>query len=141
MEILLDRICRKETYTIGHFYINNTYFCDTVEDKDRDLNKNGKFDNGETKVKGLTAIPNGRYLVKLTYSPNFKRILPEIINVNSFTGIRIHSGNFASDSLGCVIVGENKVKGGVINSKVYEKKLIEILKKVPDGEQIWITVK
>ena len=141
MEILLDRICRKETYTIGHFYINNTYFCDTVEDKDRDLNKNGKFDNGETKVNGLTAIPNGRYLVKLTYSPNFKRILPEIINVNSFTGIRIHSGNFASDSLGCVIVGENKVKGGVINSKVYEKKLIEILKKVPDGEQIWITVK
>ena len=141
MEILLDRICRKETYTIGHFYINNTYFCDTVEDKDRDLNKNGKFDNGETKVYGLTAIPNGRYLVKLTYSPNFKRVLPEIINVNSFSGIRIHSGNFASDSLGCVIVGENKVKGGVINSKVYEKKLIEILKKVPDGEQIWITVK
>lgn len=141
MEILLDRISRKETYTIGHFYINNTYFCDTVEDKDRDLNKNGKFDNGETKVNGLTAIPNGRYLVKLTYSPKFKRILPEIINVNSFTGIRIHSGNFASDSLGCVIVGENKVKGGVINSKVYENKLIEILKKVPDGEQIWITVK
>ena len=141
MEILLDRICRKETYTIGRLYINKSYFCDTVEDKDRDLNKNGKFDNGESKVYGLTAIPNGRYLVKLTYSTKFKRILPELINVNSFSGIRIHSGNFSTDSLGCILVGENKVEGGVINSKIWEKKLIEILKKVPSGEQIWITVK
>jgi len=141
MELLLDRKYRKEKYTIGNLYINGSYFCSTLEDPDRDLNKNGKFDNGEKKIYGETAIPNGRYLVILSYSSKFKRILPEIINVNSFSGVRMHRGNTVKDTNGCPLVGENKVVGGLINSAYWEKKLIAELKKVKEDERIWITVK
>ena len=72
MEILLKRIARRPTYTIGHLYIDGRYFCDTVEDTDRDLNRNGRFDNGEVKVYAQTAIPNGRYRVTMNVrSPKF----------------------------------------------------------------------
>ena len=141
MELLLDRKYRKEKYTIGNLYINGSYFCSTLENPDRDLNKNGKFDNGEKKIYGETAIPNGRYLVILSYSPKFKRILPEIINVNSFSGVRMHRGNTVKDTNGCPLVGENKVVGGLINSAYWEKKLIAELKKAKEDERIWITVK
>ena len=141
MELLLDRKYRKEKYTIGNLYINGSYFCSTLEDPDRDLNKNGKFDNGEKKIYGETAIPNGRYLVILSYSPKFKRILPEIINVNSFSGVRMHRGNTVKDTNGCPLMGENKVVGGLINSAYWEKKLIAELKKAKEDERIWITVK
>ena len=72
MEILLRRIARRPTYTIGRLYIDGRYFCDTVEDTDRDLNRNGRFDNGEAKVYAQTAIPNGRYRVTMNVrSPKF----------------------------------------------------------------------
>ena len=104
MNIVLKRIALRDTYTIGKLYIDGKYICDTVEDKVRDINKNGKFDEGEKKVYGQTAIPYGTYEVKWTYSPRFKKYMPEILNVPSFSGIRIHSGNTAADSLGCIIV-------------------------------------
>ena len=61
MKLTLKRIALKPTYTIGKLYIDDKYFCDTLEDTVRDLNKNGKFDNGEEKIKGKTAIPYGTY--------------------------------------------------------------------------------
>lgn len=122
MKILVKRIYKGDTYTIGHLYIDGVYVCDTIEDPVRILNEY------EDKVYGETAIPEGVYPVELTYSPRFKKVLPEIKNVQFFSGIRIHAGNTAKDSEGCLIVGENKVKGKVINSRKTLEKLMKILK-------------
>ena len=142
MEIKVKRITPIDyPYTIGKMYIDGEYFCDTLEDQVRDLNKNGKFDNGEVKIAGETAIPYGRYQVVVTMSPRFKRELPRLLNVPNFEGILIHRGNTDKDSAGCLLLGENKVKGKVINSTPYEQKLVSILKDVQNkGEEIWITI-
>lgn len=142
MEIKVKRITPIDyPYTIGKMYIDGEYFCDTLEDRVRDINKNGKFDNGEVKVAGETAIPYGRYQVVVTMSPKFKRELPRLLNVPNFDGILIHRGNTDKDSAGCLLLGENKVKGKVINSTPYEQKLVSILKDVQNkGEEIWITI-
>lgn len=158
MELLLKRIARKPAYTIGRLYVNGKRFCDTVEDKDRDLNRNGRFDNGETKVYAQTAIPNGRYRVtmkvqspKYSVKPSYKwwqpdgktyGLLPRLLNVPSFEGILIHSGNNADSSAGCIIVGNNTIVGGVTNSMSTCKKLYPLLweAEIVKGEQIWITI-
>lgn len=135
MDLLLDRIYKGETYTIGKLYINGVYFCDTIEDKVRILN------SYEDKVYAETAIPIGRYKVILSYSPHFKRTLPELLSVEFFKNIRIHNGTDEKDSAGCIIVGENKIKGKVVNSKVTLNKLMEILQPAWDRkEPIFITV-
>lgn len=83
MKLTLKRIALRSTYTIGRLYVDGNYFCDTLEDTVRDLNKNGKFDNGEKKVYGKTAIPYGTYEIKWTYSPRFKKYTPQLMNVPS----------------------------------------------------------
>lgn len=140
MKIVLKRIALRDTYTIGKLYIDDKYICDTVEDKVRDINKNGIFDNGEKKVYGQTAIPYGTYEVKWTYSNRFKKYMPEILNVPNFSGIRIHSGNTAADSLGCIIVGENKVVGKVLNSRATVNKLYPIIEKGCKEGKVTITI-
>jgi len=128
INLTLERLYRKDTYTIGKFYLNGNYFCDTLEDTDRDLNKDGDLnDPGEGKVMGETAIPYGRYRVVVTMSPKFKRLLPLVMDVWGFTGIRIHRGRYNTHTAGCVLVGENKIKGGLINSKEHEENLTRIL--------------
>lgn len=129
MNITLKRIALKNTYTIGKLYIDGEYFCDTLEDTVRDLNKSGKFDNGEKKIYGETAIPYGTYNVKWTYSNKFKKYMPLIENVPSFAGIRIHAGNSSADTQGCILVGENKAVGKVLNSKNTVNKLYPIIQK------------
>ena len=116
MKLTLKRIALKPTYTIGHLYIDSKYFCDTIEDKVRDLKK-------ESKVKGQTAIPYGTYEVTWSYSPRFKKFTPRLQNIPQFSGVLIHSGNTAADTEGCIIVGENKVVGKVINSRATVNKL------------------
>lgn len=152
MELKLKRIALRETYTIGKLYINGIYECDTLEDKVRDLNKDGDLnDVGEGKVYAKTAIPCGRYEVTMKVkSPKFSQraaynwcggYLPRLLNVPHFEGILIHAGNTAEDSAGCLIVGENKIKGQVINSMATLKKLVQILKRASDnGEKIWISI-
>lgn len=127
MKITLKRIALKNTYTIGKLYIDGEYFCDTLEDKVRDINKNGVFDNGEKKIYGETAIPYGTYNVKWTYSNKFKKYMPLIENVPSFAGIRIHAGNSSANTCGCILVGENKAVGKVLNSKNTVNKLYPII--------------
>lgn len=127
MKLLLKRRFLGESYTIGSLYIDGVYFCDTLEDKVRDINKNGTFDGEEKKVMGLTAIPYGEYPVIVNFSPKFKRNLPRLGGVPHFDGILIHRGNTDTDSSGCILVGENKVKGKVINSTAYELRLTERL--------------
>ncbi len=119
MEIVIKRIAKKTTYTIGKLYIDGKYFCDTLEDKDRGLRDTMSVDEIlSIKVKHETAIPTGTYNIDITYSPKFKKQLPLILNVKGFEGIRVHSGNSDKDSSGCVILGQNKVVGKVINSRV-----------------------
>lgn len=120
MEIKVKRIAYRDTYTIGKMYIDGCYFCDTLEDKVRDLHK-------EKKILGETAIPQGKYKVTLTISPKLGRVLPLINNVPYFDGIRIHSGNTEKDTQGCILVGENKEVGKVLNSRVTETKLVNLM--------------
>lgn len=140
MKLELKRRFLGESYTIGSLSIDGKKFCDTLEDKVRDLNKNGVFDGDEKKVYAETAIPYGTYDIVVDYSPKFKRKLPRLQNVKHFEGILIHRGNTAEDSAGCILVGENKVKGKVINSTPYEKELVRILKEAQDRKEP-ITIK
>lgn len=152
MELKLKRIALRDTYTIGRLYVDGKYFCDTCEDKVRDLNKDGDLnDAGEGKIYAKTAIPYGKYEITLKVkSPKFSQkpayswcdgYLPRLINVKHFEGILIHAGNSADSSAGCLIVGENKIKGQVINSMATLKKLVPILKLASDkGEKIWISI-
>lgn len=141
MKLKLKRRFFGDTYTIGTMYIDGVRFCDTLEDKNRDLNHNGKFDNGEKKVMHQTAIPFGTYKVIVNRSPKFGRDLPRLMNVPNFDGILIHRGNTASDTSGCILVGENKVKGKVINSTPYELELVKRCKAaLANGETITIEI-
>ena len=128
MKLELKRIALKQNYTIGKLYINGRYFCDTIEDTVRDINKNGVFDGAEKKVMHETAIPYGTYKVIVNMSPNKKRMLPRLLDVPHFEGILIHRGNTEKDSSGCIIVGENKAVGKVLNSTKYELELVDLLK-------------
>lgn len=148
MKLLLKRIALRESYTIGKLYVDGTYFCDTCEDRVRDNNKDGDLnDIGEGKVYGKTAIPYGTYKVTLNVqSPKYsqraayawcKGYLPRLVDVPHFEGILIHSGNDATHSAGCILVGENKVRGQVINSMATLKRLVNILK---GADNITITI-
>ena len=128
MNLTLKRLNLTPNYTEGELYVNGVYFCKTLEDTNRDLNKNGQFDNNEKKVYGETCIPYGKYKVILSYSPKFKRELPETLEVPDFQGIRIHRGNKISDTLGCILCGEKVKNGYLSNSTPYEIKLVELFK-------------
>lgn len=115
MKMKLKRTFKGAEYTIGKLYLNDEYFCDTLEDVVRPEGR---------KIAGKTAIPAGEYKVVLTESKRFKKLLPLLINVPNFTGVRIHSGNTHHDTEGCILVGENKVKGRVINSRATMNRLM-----------------
>ena len=142
MKIQLIRKHRKTNYTIGQLFINNQYFSDTLEDTDRGLKDSMNLEEiRRIKVFGSTCIPYGTYKVTITYSPKFKKNLPLINNVKGFEGIRIHSGNTNYDTQGCVLLGFNKVKGKVINSKDTVDKFINLVQKAIDtGEQVTIHI-
>lgn len=142
MNILVKRVARKEAYTIGKMYIDGKYFCDTLEDKDRGLKSNLALqDIKRLKVSSCTAIPIGTYKVIVNRSPKFGRLLPRLINVPGFDGILIHRGNTSKDTSGCILVGENKIVGKVINSTTYEKELTKIISKAQSlKEDITITI-
>lgn len=133
MELKLKRTKFSSNYTLGELFINGMFFCYTVEDVDRDINKDGDLDDtGETKVYGETAIPKGIYKVILSMSNRFKKLLPEVLDVKGFAGIRIHSGNTALDSHGCIIVGLQKTADGVASSRDAMNKLMNKLDGVKD---------
>lgn len=141
MNLLLDRRYCKKEYTIGNLYIDGVFYCNILEDTVRDFNKNGIFDCGEVKIKGNTAIPYGEYDIIVTYSPKFKRELPILLNVPAFDGIRIHRGNTNKDTEGCLLPGENKEKGKVINSTKYELDLTNKIKtELSKGKKVKIEI-
>lgn len=103
------------------------------------------------KIKGETAIPTGRYLVDMkTVSPRLggraqylfcKGRLPRLCNTPGYQGVLIHIGNTAKDTDGCILIGENKAVGQVLNSTATFRKVYTMLKAADErGEQIWITI-
>jgi hypothetical protein len=135
MELTLNRIFLGGSATIGELLINDKHLCDTLEDRVRP--------EGE-KVYGKTAIPEGKYEIELTHSPRFKKILPEILNVPNFSGIRIHTGNSSKDTEGCIIVGtwDGEKEDWVGSSKIAFDKLMSLLEEATNNkEKVTITVK
>ena len=129
MELLLERIARKANYTIGKMYIDNEYFCDTLEPSVNPAN------HALPK-----AIPPNRYVVVITMSPAFGEWLPLLLNVPHRTGIRIHAGNTAKNTRGCILVGYNKVVGQVIDSRATLRLLMKRFAERKEGEGIHITI-
>nr|WP_317042349.1 DUF5675 family protein [Bacteroides ihuae] len=128
IKLLLKRVARKPGYTIGKLFMDGEYFCDTLEDTDR-LDEGMSLDEiKKLKQPGQTAIPEGKYKVIVNVSPKFKRLLPRLQNVPGFEGVLIHRGNTAKDTAGCILVGQNKKVGMVLNSTYYEERLVELLK-------------
>lgn len=141
MRLTLDRFYKGSNYTIGRLYIDGVYFCDTLEDTVRNLPE-------EEKIYSQTAIPAGTYRITLNVvSPKYSKRksydwcggrLPRLLNVPFFDGILIHAGNTAEDSAGCILVGENKEKGKVLNSMAILKRLYKRLKEAKD--EIYIEI-
>ena len=157
MELILERIAKRKTYTIGRLSLSpdpspvergepkasptgggleGAYFCDTLEPTWRD------YEHGAYKVKGRSAIPEGRYAVVISYSPKFKQWLPILLGVPKFEGIRIHAGNTAKDTEGCILVGKNREVGKVLDSRKWLYELKQKIVEAKDrGEAVWITIK
>ena len=147
-KLLLKRKYRKTDYTIGALYIDGIYFCDTLEDCDRGLT--GDMSEAEIirrKVYGQTAIPSGTYLLNLnivsskfryhSWAKSYGGKVPRIMSVKGFEGVLIHPGNKSTDTLGCVIVGQNKVKGALVNSQDTFHKLMQ---RISGDNNITITI-
>jgi hypothetical protein len=134
MELLLNRVAKRDTYTIGHLYKSTDYLCDTLEDTWRDLNK-------VPKVYGHTAIPEGRYRVIIKLWVKHNKEIPMLLDVPQFKGILIHAGNTDEDTKGCILVGENKVKGKLVNS-LYHSAIITTMinEAIDNGEKVYITI-
>ena len=169
MELLLTRIAKRNGYTIGRLRLYasaaplsspegetivgaktheapsgavegarcaSEAFCDTLEPTWRD------YRHGAHKIKGRSAIPEGRYAVVISWSPKMKKWLPILLGVPMFSGIRIHAGNTAKDTEGCILVGENLKKGMVLNSNIWLHRLMEKIVEAKDrGEGVWITIR
>ena len=135
-----------ENYTIGKLIEDQIPIVDTLEDKVRDLqdiNHDGDFDDlGEGKIYGKTAIPYGKYKVILNYSPKLKRVLPLLLDVPGYTGIRIHAGFDENWTDGCICVGENKIKGKLINYKYWEAVIINKITEIYKAKNVlYLTIK
>ena len=154
MELLIDRKWKKQSYTISNLYINGEWFCNCLEDADRGLDNSMSEDMIRTlKEPSITAIPRGTYEITLdVVSPKYSKVqfykdvcngkVPRLKNVKGFDGILIHAGNTDKDSSGCLLVGQNKVKGQVVNSKETFKQLYNLLQDGKSrGEKIVIKIK
>lgn len=130
MEILLQRETYSKDSTIGKLYIDGAFHCFTLEDAVRDK-----------KIKNITAIPNGRYEVIINYSNRFKQLMPLLLAVPNYEGVRIHWGNYSTDTEGCILVGSTKGVNMIGNSRKQYAKLLATLKKAISKEKIFITIK
>ena len=117
MKLELTRLVRTEKSTIGELYVNGKFECYTLEDVER-----------KEKVYGETAIDKGTYQVVVTYSNAFKQNMPLLLNVPKFQGIRIHSGNTAKNTLGCILVGQTRSVDFIGNSRSAYKSLFSKIK-------------
>lgn len=143
MEITLDRAWKKDGYTISRLFINGERICEALEDTDRGLKQSMSLDEiKKLKIYGKTAIPSGRYKVVMSYSPKFKKVLPEVLDIVGYSNVRIHAGNTAKDTLGCILPGLNVRKGAVLYSTKWTNVIIsEISSVIKRGEEVWLNIK
>jgi hypothetical protein len=118
MKITIKRLHKSENSTIGELYIDSKFECYTLEDVER-----------EVKIKGETAIPKGTYIVGISLSNRFKKLLPILIDVPNFEGVRIHSGNNNHDTEGCILVGSSRGVDWIGNSRHTFDKLFAKMQK------------
>lgn len=151
MEITIIRKYLKYNYTIGDMLIDGVFFCNTLEDTDRNLYQDMDVEYIKSrKIIGNTAIPYGTYkintnissskysnYIKYPWAKKIKGKVPRVMDVKGFDGILIHVGNTDRDTLGCILVGENKIKGKVINSTDTFNKFI---RKLPSDEEIILKI-
>jgi hypothetical protein len=131
MEMLILRDPSTEQATEGSLYVDGLPECYTLEDPVRAV-----------KIQNETAIPAGRYAITIDESPRFGRRMPHILNVPNFTGVRIHYGNTAADTDGCILVGWEKGIDFIGSSRLAFAHLFdEIETALDDGEQVWLTIK
>ena len=145
MNLYLYRKIKKATYTIGKLYIVVEFQCNTLEDPVReliDLNDDGDFnDPDEGKIYGDTAIPAGKYRIKMQFSPTFQRMMPYLQEVPGFTYIMLHPGQTTDSTKGCILVGENTQQGRLVNSRAWSDLLnSKITAAENNGEDVWIEV-
>lgn len=126
MQIRIKRLHRTENSTIGELTIDGVFECFTLEDKER-----------EVKIKSETAIAKGTYKVIINQSNRFKRLLPLLLNVPNFEGVRIHSGNSNHDTEGCILVGLTRSQDFIGQSR---KAFDKLFKKMQKAENITITI-
>lgn len=142
MELQLKREIFTDISTIGSLTIDGKFECYILEDKDRGINNTLSLEQiMRVKVYGKTAIPYGRYEVDWTMSARFKVMMPILLNVVGWSGIRIHKGNTEIDSLGCLLCGTRKLSNRITESTIATNKLyakIEAAKK--QGQRIFITI-
>jgi hypothetical protein len=130
MKLLLKRTEFSGEATIGELYIDDVFFCNTLEDKVRDKKEFGK-----------TAIPKGAYEVVVTFSNRFKRYLPLLKDVPDFSGVRIHSGNTHLDTEGCILVGIKTNDEYVADSrKTFNIVYPKIVYAIQRGEKVTIKI-
>ena len=133
MKLELVRTMCGAVCTIGDLYVDGLRQCYTLEDVVRP---------DGVKVYGETAIPSGRYRVLITYSNRFQRDLPLLVGVPNFEGIRIHPGNTAADTHGCILVGMERHGDSIINSRVaFAPLFTDIRDAIEHGQEVWIEVK
>lgn len=139
MELKVIRTTFTEHSTIGELHIDGGFFCYTLEDKDRGLIKTQPLTEiAQKKLFGKTAIPLGKYDLALTYSNRFQKYMPQVLNVPGFDGIRIHSGNKAEDTEGCLLVGLDRGENFIGKSREALAQLMIIFSRVEKKEKITI---
>jgi hypothetical protein len=128
MKLKVVRETKNDVCTIGSLFINDVFFCYTLEDKDRALKQSDSLLFIQAKkIFGLTAIPSGFYKLTVNQSPKFKRMLPRILEIKGFDGVLLHRGNSANDSLGCILLGYKKGHNSIFESTKAENDLVNRL--------------
>lgn len=135
MKLELKRDTFTEKTTIGKLYLDGLEFAHTLEDTDR------KLEDGGVKVFGKTCVSRGTYEVTIDWSKKFNKLMPHILNVPQFEGIRIHAGNYDKDTEGCILVGSTRGNDFIGDSRItFESLFKELEVAIMDGEKIEIII-
>lgn len=141
MKLTLKRKVFTNESTTGELFIDDVFECFTLEDVDRGLTATMPMDEIEkTKVHSSTAIPYGEYEVVITFSNRFKCLMPLVVDVKGYAGIRIHTGNKAADTEGCILVGKTKGLDFIGNSRDEYAVLFKKLSDAAAKEKIHLTI-
>lgn len=129
MKIIVKRLHKTQNSTIGELSIDGKFECYTLEDVER-----------ESKIYGKTAIPKGTYEIVMTMSNRFKIVLPLLLKVPNYEGVRIHAGNYAKDTEGCILLGQTRSVDFIGNSKKAVSNFLPKLKNALDNGKVYLTI-